>query len=466
MDLMEGYLMITQAPRNILLTEDNRMLALNFTKTLERKGMKVFHAFSKETALNLIEKNKFDLAFIDLDLEKEKAGFELIPHLKKNGTFTVILSGHSEDEYIEKGYDLQCDDYLVKPFTSEKIDRILKSLEGQGAREKFAEIIREQYITEDENMLRELKKIEESLSTDVNLYITGPTGTGKTTIGRSVHLALFNNDNKYVHVNCGGIQKNLIESELFGHVRGAFTGASGDKVGKILEADGGTLHLDEIGCMPLDVQEKFLLVLDNGLVTPVGGDNGKKKKSTFKLVYSTSIELEDLVSEGKFREDLFYKLGGRKIKLIPLKERPKDVELLLNKKIDEIRALRGYVVKKEAYQALKNYSWFGNVRELNNFFKKEIERKQAILRYEDLDIYIRKNRNRFSETETAFITKKQLSYIEETSLKEFREKQEIEIVRHFYEKCELNKKKTMEKLGMTQYLLDKYLKILEAENGK
>ncbi|PIR31524.1 MAG: hypothetical protein COV38_00005, partial [Bdellovibrionales bacterium CG11_big_fil_rev_8_21_14_0_20_38_13] len=159
MDLMEGYLMITQAPKNILLTEDNRMLALNFTKTLERKGMKVFHAFSKETALNLIEKNKFDLAFIDLDLEKEKAGFELIPHLKKNGTFTVILSGHSEDDYIEKGYDLQCDDYLVKPFTSEKIDRILKSLGGQGARDKFAEIIREQYITEDENMLRELKKI-------------------------------------------------------------------------------------------------------------------------------------------------------------------------------------------------------------------------------------------------------------------------------------------------------------------
>jgi len=448
----------------VLITEDNEATALNLRKALELRGHKVTHSNTSRGARTLLEQRKFDLAFVDLDLEREKAGYELLPLLTYRGTYPVILSGHDEDDYIELGYDSSCGDYIVKPFTKDKLDRIFSKVRNLGSVNRFRAIIENEFHTVDPETIAQIKKIEENITSNSPFYITGPTGTGKTILGQAIHRSKHDNLQKYIHVNCAAIPKDLIESELFGTRKGAFTGAT-EKEGKLVEAHGGTLHLDEVGTMPKGLQEKLLLALDDGTVIPVGGNNRHKIKTNFQLISSTCEPLEEKVAQGQFREDLFYRIMGTHIHLKPLRERQGDIPYLINKLIEDVKRERGFVVKPKAKEALLKYNWYGNARELVKFFKSKSEMLRPILAYEDLPDYIIHNFNRFVNTNTAFITEEQLKLIEDVSYPLFKFKQETEIVRHFYKRCSFNKAKTRSALGnMTQYTFDKHMKIIEAEH--
>ena len=448
----------------VLITEDNEATALNLRKALELRGHKVTHSNTCRAARNLVEQRKFDIAFVDLDLEKEKAGYELLPLLSYRGTYPVIISGHDGDDYIEQGYDSACGDYIVKPFTKEKLDRIFAKVRNRGAVNRFRGIIEKEFHTVDPDTIAQLKKVEESITSNNSFYITGPTGTGKTILGQAIHRSKHDNLQKYVHVNCAAIPLELIESELFGTRKGAFTGAM-EKEGKLIEANGGTLHLDEIGAMPKGLQEKLLLALDDGFVTPVGGNNRHAVKTSFQLISSTCEPLEEKVAKGHFREDLFYRIMGVHVHLNPLRERQGDIPFLINTMIEELKRERGFVVKPKAKEALLKYNWYGNAREMVKFFRSKSEMLRPILSYEDLPDYIIHNFNRFVNTRTEFITEDQLRLIEDISYPLFKFKQETEVVRHFYKKCAFNKAKTRTALGnMTQYTFMKHMKIIEAEH--
>lgn len=447
----------------VLITEDNEAAAINLRKALEIRGHRVSHANTSDSAKMLIENSDFDIAFVDLDLEKPRKGYDLLPLLAYKGAYPVILSGHDEDDYIEQGYDSSCKDYLVKPFTKEKLDRILSNYSELDSVKNFRNIIHEEFHTVDEETIAQLKKVENSITSTSAYYITGPTGTGKTILSRAIHRAKHSDIKNYVHVNCAAIPKDLIESELFGTKKGAFTGAA-DKPGKLVEADQGSLHLDEVGAMPMALQEKLLLALDDGYVIPVGGNNKHKIKTKFQLISSTCESIEKKVSQDEFREDLFYRLMGTHIHLKPLRERKGDISFLVNKMIDSLKQDRGFVVKREAKDALLKYGWFGNVRELIKFFESKREMYKPILNYDDLPDYIQNNFNRFLKTDMKLVTEEQLKIIEEVSYPLFKFKQETEIVRHFYKKCSYNKKKTRNILGnMTQYTFEKHIKIIKAE---
>lgn len=448
----------------VLITEDNEATALNLRKALELRGHRVTHSNTCRAAKAIVEQRKFDIAFVDLDLEKEKAGFELLPILTYRGTYPVIISGHDEDDYIEQGYNVACGDYIVKPFTKEKLDRIFDKVKNLGAVNRFRQIIGKEFLTIDPETIAQLKKVEENINSNNSFYITGPTGTGKTILGQAIHRSKNDDQHKYIHVNCAAIPTDLIESEVFGTKKGAFTGAI-EKQGKLVEADGGTLHLDEIGSMPMKLQEKLLLALDDGFVTPVGGNNRDKIKTSFQLISSTCESLEEKVAKGEFREDLFYRLMEVHIHLKALRDRQGDTPFLVNKMIEELKRERGFVVKAKAKEALLKYNWYGNVREMVKFFKSKSEMLRPILLYEDLPDYIIHNFNRFVNTKTQFITEEQLKLIEDISYPLFEFKQETEIVRYFYKKCSFNKAKTRTALGnMTQYTFDKHMKIIEAEH--
>jgi transcriptional regulator with PAS, ATPase and Fis domain len=232
------------------------------------------------------------------------------------------------------------------------------------------------------------RKLEKVAATDISVLITGETGTGKELVAREIHRRSARLDGPFVTINCGAIPENLIESELFGHVRGAFTGAVMDRPGKFHIADGGTLFLDEIGELPLNLQVKLLRVLQERVVMRVG--SSRPEKVDIRIVAATNRDLEQMVKEGQFREDLYYRLNVVNLWLPPLRERGDDVliiaKTLLSKYAEEFQSpVRGF--NPAAIQALKKFHWPGNIRQLQNLIKKALVLCESkLLSPDDLDI--------------------------------------------------------------------------------
>jgi transcriptional regulator with GAF, ATPase, and Fis domain len=221
--------------------------------------------------------------------------------------------------------------------------------------------------TEDPDMVRLIDRLSTVATTDASILIQGESGTGKTELARLAHKRSRRNTKPFVEINCGAIPATLIETELFGHVRGAFTGAIKDREGRFMAADGGTLFLDEIGELPKELQPKLLRVLQDGEYEPVGSD--KTIKVDVRLICASNQDLRERVDEGHFRSDLFYRIAVVPLRVPPLRDRPGDTALLI-KVIHQRLTLRNYpsdiTVSHDAMRALMNYSWPGNVRELAN----------------------------------------------------------------------------------------------------
>ncbi|WP_372655640.1 sigma-54-dependent transcriptional regulator [Halobacteriovorax sp.] len=412
---------------NFLVIEDDDLSRLNLVEALKSHGL-VREARNSEEAIKLLNEEKFDLAWIDLDLEKDLAGLDLIPIVKSKRTYAVVLSGREEDTNIEEAYKRGCEDYLSKPFDKDSLNMILRKFRVLSKESVLRNFFANQYVTQDDKLIENLKVINEVITTNKPVFLKGATGTGKTLIAKLVHELIFEDDKSFIHLNCSEIPENLLEAELFGYEKGAFSGAETSKKGKFELADGGTLFLDEIATMPMVLQQKILRAIDEKSFYPLGSET--LVKSDFRLVSATCEDLEDMVKNGSFREDLYFRIEGFNIDLPSLSKRREDIPLLIKHFLG--KGKRRVVLNSEVKNILNSYSWPGNIRELRRVVEILQSKSHGVIGVQDLPSHIKG----VCESEAvvtsidnklvhgSILTKMQLEYIQINGLKSFVEKVE------------------------------------------
>jgi DNA-binding NtrC family response regulator len=323
--------------------------------------------------LDLLRTDSFDLILSDVVMPG-KSGLELLEDLKKNGVKTpiVLISGQANIEMAVRATKLGALDFLEKPLSTDKllltVDNALRlsRLEDEN-RELRQRLGKHELIGSGAAMSRLMAQIERVAASETRVCIVGETGTGKELVARAIHEKSTRRENAFVTLNCAAVPAELIESELFGHEKGAFTGAAAKHAGKFEQADGGTLFLDEIGDMPVAMQAKLLRVLEEGEVERVGGD--KPIRVNVRVLVATHRNLEELVKQNAFRRDLFHRVYVFPLALPPLRERLEDFQELVRHFARQVAAQNGWKEKtfaEDAIGELRRYSWPGNVRELRN----------------------------------------------------------------------------------------------------
>jgi two-component system response regulator AtoC len=310
-------------------------------------------------------------------------GMELLPHLVRRlpSSTVIMMSAYGTDELALAAMNRGAYDYLAKPFQpSELVLTIRKARERERLRRANQLLRRElertaerPIVATSEAMIELLEVMERVAAYKSTVLLTGESGTGKEVLARAIHAQSPRRDEVFVPVNCGAIPGSLLESELFGHARGAFTGADRAKRGLFREADGGTLFLDEIGELETPLQVKLLRVLQEEEILPVG--ESKARRVDVRVIAATARKLEADVAEGRFREDLYYRLNVVRLEVPPLRERPKDVPLLVDHFVAKLRDTLGKPVRgvsDEVLERLVAYSWPGNVRELENVIERAL----------------------------------------------------------------------------------------------
>lgn len=342
---------------SILIIEDDKYARLNLREILSPFGV-LDEAIDTESAFAKLKDNFYDIVITDIELGAG-SGVDVIPTIIRKGSHCIVVSSYEHEDIIEKAYSLGASHYLSKFKLRDQLPvYINKFLQTKSAR--FEKFLNEEFITQDPETIQELRRLCEINLKNQNLFISGSTGTGKSLLGKLIH-DITHPDAPLVHLNCSEISETLLESELFGHEKGAFTGADQKKDGKLKLANGGTLFLDEVATMPLSMQQKLLKALDEKTFYPVG--SSVAIKSDFTLISATCEGILEKVQRKEFREDLYFRLSGFHFHLKSLSERPDDVELLV--KFFQKKSSRRFVIKTEAIEAMKTYSWPGNVRELS-----------------------------------------------------------------------------------------------------
>ncbi|GAB1489168.1 sigma-54 dependent transcriptional regulator [Opitutaceae bacterium] len=320
----------------------------------------------------MVKKEAFDLVITTLII-RELGGFELIRRLRGQGSHMpiVIITSHGNEKTSIEATRLGVSDYLEKPVVpAELLARLAKLISREQEPDAKQGIQREGMISEDPAMKAVFDTIEAVARSDSRVLILGETGTGKQLVAQALHMRSPRHAQPFVEINCAAIPENLLESELFGHDRGAFTGATNLRVGRFEEAGSGTLFLDEIGEMSFALQSKLLRVLQSGKFSRVGG--AETLQSHARVIAATNRDLQKEIEAGRFRADLFYRLHVISLTLPPLRKRPVDVALLIGHFIQRYRnpksSLRGFT--PDAIHRLKVYSWPGNVRELEHLVER------------------------------------------------------------------------------------------------
>lgn len=357
---------------NILVVDDSPETVELIKRNLESIGYHIYTAGNVQSAVKLLGTLSFDLVISDLKMPGEN-GIELVRHVTENckGVGVLVITGFPTIQGAIESIKIGAEEYLVKPFTDEElfrsVDRVLsKTLKTKKQLPK-ASTATYGIIGESEGMLNVFKTINKAKNTTATVLINGESGTGKELVARALHYGSNSSAAPFVPVNCGGIPDSLLESELFGYVRGAFTGASETRAGFFQTADGGTIFLDEISNTSLAMQAKLLRVLQEKEFYMVGSK--KPIKVNVRVVAATNVDLMQLVKKGLFREDLFYRLHIITIDLPPLRERDNDILLLLDfflaKYVREL-GKNPMQFSPRALKTLTEYAWPGNVRELQN----------------------------------------------------------------------------------------------------
>ena len=375
-------------PKRLLVIDDEANMRHMLATVLKKAGYVVETASDGSEGLEMIAGTPYDFVLCDIKMPKMDGMEFLKLSREKIGTSTVIMmSAYGSIDTAIEAMKMGAYDYISKPFKTDEVYLTLKKAEERESLKKENRLLKERIqkiegdykfhnmVTRSKAMQSLFQMADKASQYKTTVLILGDSGTGKELIARGIHYSSDRAQKALVPINCGGIPENLLESELFGHKKGAFTGADRNKKGLFQEADGGTIFLDEIGELPLSLQVKLLRVLQENEVRPVG--DSKSMKIDVRVVAATAKNLEDEVANGTFRQDLYYRLNVMTIKLPPLRERTEDIPLLCNRFIGQFNQLLDKKISglaPEAMSRLLEYSWPGNVRELEN----SIERAMVI----------------------------------------------------------------------------------------
>ena len=370
-------------PNKILVVDDEKIIRESLSYILKKEGYEVEEAENGKVAHNILSERSFDLVITDLEMPEMK-GTELLQEIKKHNiqTATVVITAYGSLESAISALRNGASDYILKPVEFDEL--LIKVKKLFDVKELLIEnkILRKELqrdfsvnniIGKSHAITKVFDMIKAVANTDSTVLITGNSGTGKELVARALHFNSKRNNKRFVAVNCGAISDNLIESELFGHKKGAFTGAISDKEGFLKAAEGGTLFLDEISDLPLQLQVKLLRSIQEKEYTPVG--TTISLPVNIRFVASTNKDLQEQVNEGKFREDLYYRLNVVDIHLPSLKERAEDISLLADHFVDKYRKEMNKSIKgisNDAMRALINYEWKGEIRELENVIERAV----------------------------------------------------------------------------------------------
>jgi DNA-binding NtrC family response regulator len=362
---------------SVLVVEDEELMRMILRELLEKEGYEVFTANSSETALEIFTSQEIAVTLTDIKMSGMD-GLELLDRIKAidSEALVVIMTAFSSVDSAIAALRKGAYDYITKPFVNEDLIKTLKNAirqselfrENRSLRREldqrygFSEI-----IGNSQGLQNVFRLIEKVSNTNANILVTGESGTGKELVARSIHHHSQRSEKPFVAINCGALPESLLESELFGHTKGAFTDAKTDKKGLFRTADGGTLFLDELGEIPQPLQVKLLRALQEHEVTPIG--SSVPIRFDARIIAATNRDLEEEIKQNNFREDLYYRLNVIEISLPPLRERKEDIPLLAKHfvtKTAESQKTYPKQITKEAMSALINYQWNGNIRELQN----------------------------------------------------------------------------------------------------
>lgn len=365
----------------ILVVDDERYILKTLSLLLKGEGHDVTTADSVEAAGQLLKERLFDLVLTDLRLG-ESDGQTLIRMIRdtEHPAECIVMTAYGTIESAVECMRLGAFDYLTKPVNPQELlvrvqrvlekkrlsDEVIRLREEVGARLKLSEIV--SASPEMQNIVGIVHRIR---NLELPVLITGETGTGKEIIAQSIHNSSRRSNGPFLAVNCCTLPNDLLDSELFGHVKGAFTGATSASRGLFQQAHGGTLFLDEIGDISAQLQSKLLRVLQEGIVRPVGSE--RSEKVDVRIIAATNRDLQSMIAMGEFRSDLFFRLNVVPISLPPLRERPEDIRPLIERSLDELRAQIGPempALSKDAWQKLLMYHYPGNIRQLKNVIER------------------------------------------------------------------------------------------------
>ena len=381
----------------ILVVDDNQGIRKALKLLLTPYFAEVEIIASPNTLVNTMESFRPDVVLLDMnfntDINTGNEGLYWISQLKKMyaDVHVVLFTAYADIALAVEGMKRGAFDFIVKPWDNEKLISTLKSAyEASPKTEKKEEkpVTSDMYWGNSQPMMDIRRSVEKIAPTDVTVLITGENGTGKDVLAREIHAMSSRKHRPMVCVDAGAITETLFESELFGHVKGAFTDAHADHVGKFEQANGGTLFLDEIGNIPLHLQAKLLRVLQNRVVTRVGSE--KQIPIDIRLICATNMDLQKMVSEGRFREDLYYRINTVKMHLPALRDRSGDVIPLAMRFL--VRYAAKYrrsveTIAPDAEQRLVSHAWSGNIRELQNVIEKAVILSEGrTLRLDDLSL--------------------------------------------------------------------------------
>jgi DNA-binding NtrC family response regulator len=452
---------------SLLLVDDDRHVLESMGDWLRSQGYELDAAARYADALDQLRRKTYDLVLCDVRLS-DGDGFDLLEKCRRNwpGSQVILMTGYGTPDGAIEAIRSGAFDYLTKPLID---DELLMSIERAVSQRNVinentnlkAQLDRrvglENVVGRDPHMLRVYEMIGSVADTRATVLVTGESGTGKSMIARAIHRRSSRSKGPFVEVACGALPETLLESELFCHVAGSFTGAIGDKMGKFLQADGGTIFLDEIGTASPAMQVKLLRVLQELKFEPVGGT--KTFEVDVRVILATNEELSQAVAQGRFRQDLYYRINVINIELPPLRSRSSDVSLLAKSFLEQVREdarreVAGFA--DDALAALERYHWPGNVRELQNVVERAVLLgKESVITLSDLPADVRGS-NGFLVTAPSG----------QQTLKAALEGPERQIILNVLESNGWNRNATADQLGINRTTLYKKMKRLGLEDGQ
>ncbi len=456
---------------SILIVDDEEGIRFGLTNLFEKAGFRVFAYGEFDRAISTVREENIDIAILDIRLRDRRSGIDLLRELKRidPDIIVIIITGYGSIDTAITSMKEGASDYIIKPIDNAKLldivnkniqIRTLKNENYYLKNELLSRSTSHKFVTQNPELRAILEKADKIKNSPVTVLIMGESGTGKEVLARYIHFTSNRRQKEFVSINCAALSESLLLSELFGHEKGAFTGAVERKIGKFEIANGGTLFLDEIGDMSLDVQAKLLRVLEENSFERVGGT--KRIKVDVRIIAATNKDLKQLIDEGRFREDLYYRINVVNFTLIPLRKRREDIPLLIEYFLEKYngkyrKSVSGF--DDETMRVFMSYRWPGNVRELDNVVN------QAVLLAEEETINLKGLKRYFLSEDSLEVNVPDIGSI--GSLKAYINgvvaEHERRVIRYFLEKNSFNKSRTARELGLTRKSLLLKIKKYELE---